>query len=125
MNDLGIVQENLNSLIKKLNRESKITNTKIDSIFPIYNLNIKKCNIQQFGDLVINSFKQLISPSKLLKPKTNNLSGWLYYIFKMSYKEELLNAISILKDLIDKIYEEKMKLLQRLFSIIYDNRMKK
>ena len=39
----------------------------------------------------------------------------------MSYKEELLNAISILKDLIDKIYEEKMKLLQRLFSIIYDN----
>ncbi len=39
----------------------------------------------------------------------------------MSYKEELLNAISILKDLIDKNYEEKKKLLQRRFSIIYDN----
>ncbi len=63
----------------------------------------------------------MISPSKLLKPKTNDIPGWFYYIFKMSYKEELLNAISILKDLIDKIYEEKMKLLQRLFSIIYDN----
>ena len=39
----------------------------------------------------------------------------------MSYKEELLNAISILKDLIDKNYEAKMKLFQRRFSIIYDN----
>ena len=120
MNDLGIVQENLNSLVKKLNRESKITNTKIDSIFPIYNLNIKNCSIQQFGDLVINSFKQLISPTKLLKPKTNDIPGWFYYIFQMSYKEELLNAISILKDLIDKIYEEKMKLFQSRFSIIYE-----
>ena len=118
---IRIVQENLNSLVTKLNRESKITNTKIDSIFQIYNSNIKNCNIQQFGDLVINSFKQLISPSKLLKPKTNDLPGWLYYIFKMSYKEELLNAISILKNLIDENYEEKKKLLQSQFSNIYDN----
>ena len=116
---IRIVQENLNSLVTKLNRESKITNTKIDSIFQIYNSNIKNCNI--LGDLVINSFKQLISPSNLFKPKTNDIPGWFYYIFKMSYKEELLNAISILKNLIDENYEEKKKLLQSQFSNIYDN----
>ncbi len=120
INNLASQKYNLNYLIKDLIKECKNAQIEFD-IYKIFNIFEKNSKTEQFGEVVINYLIKFISSSKLLKPSSNAILDWLYFYFKMPYKEKLLNAISFLENSIDNNFEQKIILFNDELSFINNN----